>query len=158
MVSLVFDVASSSYEKGKTRPKPRYFHNERCLFFIFDQPPDSWIFLLAAPDSLSIHGLPWLMIVVVTACAGAIGRDAWTYVHGVTRSAGAKWFMTYGRRKKMNWKIDWKNWMDFLGSQFLFDALVDQWFRLIDEFVRIECMLLCRNICSQFVGTMNEFD
>ena len=48
--------------------------------------------------------------------------------------------------------------MDFLGSQFLFDALVDQLFWLIDDFVRIECILLCRNICSQFVGTMIEFD
>lgn len=57
MVSLVFHVVPSSYEKGKTRSEPRYFHNERSLFFIFDPPPDSWIFLLAAPDSSSIHGL-----------------------------------------------------------------------------------------------------
>lgn len=34
------------------------------------------------------------MIVVVTACAGAIGHDAWEYVHGVTRNCRCK--VVYG--------------------------------------------------------------
>lgn len=153
MVSLVFDVASSSYKKGKTRLEPRYFHNERSLFFIFDQPPDSWIFLLAAPDSLSIHGLAWLMIVVVTACAGAIGRDAWTYVHGVTRNCRCKMVYDLWPQKEN----EWKNWLEKLNGLSWFAIpiwrvgrsmiLADRWFRKDWMYTIVQKYLqsVCRN-------------
>lgn len=40
------------------------------------------------------------MIVVVTACGGAIGHDAWEYVHGVTRNCRCKVVYGSSSRKK----------------------------------------------------------